>query len=154
MTDIRHDTLTLRRRLSHAPSAVFAAFADPQARAIWAPPSPDMNMRYTEASFEVGGRDLCVCGTGPAEGVTVDTLYHVIETDARILFSEAIGMPGTPEAVSLVTVTMTPTDSGTTLSVVIQIADLSGGSMIPEVKGGWTASLGNLETYLDGQSTG
>ncbi len=154
MTDTHHETLTLERQLAHPPATVFAAFQDPEARAIWSPPSPEMNMTFTETAFEVGGRDLCVCGAGPAEGVTVDTLYHAIETDTRIVFSEAIGMPGAPEAVSLVTVTMAPKASGTTLSVVIQITDLSGGSVVPEVKGGWTTSLGNLETYLGAQGTG
>lgn len=154
MTETRHETLTFNRSLGHAPAAVFEAFASPEARGIWSPPSPEFNMAFTETDFRVGGRDLCVCGEGPAEGVTVETVYHAIETNTQIVLTEAIGMPGAPEAVGLVTITMAAGQSGTDLTVTVQLADLSGGAMISEVGGGWTSSLANLDAYLGGQTTG
>lgn len=154
MTPARHDTLTLTRDLKHSPSRVFAAFASPKARATWTPPDASLNMRFEASDVRPGGRELCVCGPGPAEGVTVENLFHAIEPDARIVSTEVIGMPGAPDAVSLITVVLQGTDSGTHLAITVQITDLGDGAVTPEVEGGWTAALANLEAYLAGDTSG
>ncbi len=148
MKKARHDTHLFERTLSHPPERVFAAFADPEARAVWGPPTPEINMAFEAADFRPGGRDLCRCGPGPAEGVTVETYYHEIVQNRRIVFSEVIGMPGAPEGVSLVTTTLGPRDGGTDLAITLQLVGLGEADMAADLRGGWTASLDNLARYL------
>lgn len=105
-------------------------------------------MRFERSDFRVGGSELCICGPGPAEGVRVETFYHSIEDDRRIIFTEAIGMEGAPESVCLVTVELEENGKVTELRIVVQATSIGGAEMISEVKGGWTASLDNLAAYL------
>lgn len=144
----RHGTVTLNRTLKAAPARVWAAFADPEARAAWSIPSPDLNMRFAEADFRVGGRDLCVCGPGPAEGVTVETVYHAIDPETRMVSTEVIGMPAAPGAASLVTVALAPVGEGTALAVTLQSVSLGTDDMLAEVRDGWEGALTNLDGYL------
>ncbi|MEM1065482.1 MAG: SRPBCC domain-containing protein [Pseudomonadota bacterium] len=148
---VHHATLTLERSLKAPPAKVWNAYADPDARSVWGVPSPDINMTFQEADFRAGGRDLCVCGPGPAEGVTVETLYHSIEHEARIVTTEIIGMPGAPDAVTLVTVQFAATANGTQLTVTIQATSLAGPEMEAELRGGWEAALANLAAYAEGR---
>ncbi len=148
---IHHATLTLERSLKASPAKVWNAYADPEARAVWGVPSPDINMSYQEADFRPGGRDLCVCGPGPAEGVTVEALYHAITPEAQIVSTEIIGMPGAPEAISLVTTQMAAADGGTQITVTIQVTSLAGPEMEAELRGGWEAALANLAAYAEGR---
>lgn len=144
----RHGTLTFDRTLNAAPSSVWAAFAEPEARATWGPPTPEINMAFKHADFRVGGRDLCVCGPGPAEGVTVETYYHAIDPETRIVFTEVIGMPAAPEGASLVTVALAAEGGGTALKITLQVVSLGEEDMLADLEGGWGSSLGNLEDYL------
>lgn len=147
MTPFHHGTLSFERALNHDPHRVFAAFAEVDARAAWAPPSPDFAMTFRETDFRVGGRDICVCGPGPTEGVTVETLYHVIEQDRRILFTEVVGYPGAPEAVGLVSVELTLKQGATQMKVTVQLTGLSPDAE-RDIGSGWAASIDNLERYL------
>ncbi|MEL6645359.1 MAG: SRPBCC domain-containing protein [Pseudomonadota bacterium] len=144
----KHGTFTLERSLAAAPARVWAAFAEAEARAIWGIPDPALNMTFSGTDFRVGGRDLCLCGPGPAEGVTVETLYHAIDPGHRIVSTELIGMPADPDGASLVTVMMAPDGDGTALTVTVQSVSLGEDDSIAEIEGGWTAALGNLERYL------
>ena len=144
----RHGTLTFERSLKAAPTRVWAALSEPEARATWGPPTPELNMAFEHADFRVGGRDLCVCGPGPAEGVTVETFYHAIDPETRIVFTEVIGMPSAPEGASLVTVALAPEADGTALKITLQVVSLGEEDMLAEMEGGWGSSLGNLEAYL------
>lgn len=142
------DTLRFDRRFSRAPTEVFAAFAETDARATWGPPTPDLGMHFTEADFRVGGRDLCVCGPGPAEGVEVLTLYHAITEPSLIVFTEILRVGGTPTSAALVTVDIAADGDGTALNLAVQISGFGDPDAIPEMTAGWTASLENLSAYL------
>lgn len=144
----RHATTVFDRTLNAPARRVFDAFAKAEARAIWAPPVPEINMVFEKADFRVGGRDLCRCGPGPAEGVTVETFYHAIDDGRRIVFTEVIGMPEAPEAVGLVTVEIAPQDDESNLTVTVQLTSVGAEDMTGEVESGWTSSLQNLERYL------
>ena len=148
MTPARQATLRFDRQIAHPATRVFGAFSDPEARAIWTPPTPDLNMGYAETDFRPGGKDLCICGPGPAEGIRVETYYHEIQPDRRIVSTETIGFEGAPEAVSLVTAEFTETGGATDLTVIIQVTNLSEEDMERELNEGWTASLENLARYL------
>jgi len=120
----RYETFTLTRQFSATTDRVFGAFADPAARAIWSPPSPD-------------------------EGVEVETLYHAIDTGKLIHFTEILKVGDAIEGSSLVTVVLQPNDgTGTALTVILQAISLGDPTTIDEMHQGWDASLGNLAAWL------
>lgn len=146
-----HATRSIERKLAASPERVFAAFSDPAARAVWSPPSPDLNMHYTEADFRVGGRDVWTCGPGPAEGTTVETTYHAIRPNRLILSTEAIGDGTQAMAVALVTVELADAAGACAVTVTLQAVDLAAMEdmdMIGEMEVGWAAALENLSLYL------
>ena len=145
---IKHGTLTFERQLKKPPATVFKAFADPEARGVWSPPTPELNMTFSETDFRPGGRDLCVCGPGPAEGVTVETMYHAIVDGQQIVMTEIIGTPDGAETVALVTTEFAARGPGTDLRVTVQGVSLGDEDGLAEMEGGWTAALENLERYL------
>ena len=57
-----HSTLAFERELPAPIEAVFAAFADPAARAAWGVPSDTAVVIYDEADFREGGQDRFRCG--------------------------------------------------------------------------------------------
>jgi len=78
MTPFHHAKLSFEQTLNHDAQRVLVAFAEAEACAAWAPP-PEFALTFQETDFQVGGRNICVCGAGPAEGVNVETLNQVIE---------------------------------------------------------------------------
>lgn len=144
-----HDTHTLTRDLAAAPETVFAAFSDAKARGIWTYPSPDLNMAMTHADFREGGSDTSLCGPGPAEGVSVETLYHAITAPSAILSTEILRVPGSIECISLVTIQIAPQQSGSRISVTLQSTSPTDAANITEVQQGWMAALENLAEYLN-----
>ena len=80
--------------------------------------------------------------------MTVETLYHAIAPDARIVFTEVIGAPGDAGVVSLVTITFADAEAGTDLTVTLQSVSIGARDNTEDVRMGWTASLENLERYL------
>ncbi len=143
-----HETHTLHRDLAADPATVFAAFSDAKARAIWTSPSPDLNMTLQQADFREGGRDLSICGPGPAEGVAVETHYHAITANSAILSTEILRMPGSIECISLVTIQIEPRGAASRISVTLQSASPSDAANIAEVQQGWQAALENLAGHL------
>ena len=90
----QHGTIRLERRYKAAPARVFAAWAEPEARAKW-----DVPGRWLIAEQTFDFRDIA------------DTLYLDIVPDRRIVFSYSMTSRGTPISVSLTTVELSPAPS-------------------------------------------
>ena len=91
---VTHGTFAVERTYDATPSRVFAAWADPVAKARWFGPSGD-DSEY-ELDFRVGGRELNR-GTVPAAGAvfTYDAIYQDIVPDERIVYSYDMHMDET-----------------------------------------------------------
>jgi uncharacterized protein YndB with AHSA1/START domain len=114
MTDhtISHATFTLEREYRAAPERVFAAWADPAAKARWfAGPGIDEH----ELDFRVGGREI---SRGTVEGgpeLTFESHYQDIVPAERIVFTSTMHAGSLLTTVSVTSVELTPTDEGTRL---------------------------------------
>ncbi|ATQ41591.1 SRPBCC family protein [Caulobacter mirabilis] len=143
-----HATLTLDRLYDAAPGRVFAAWADPGARARWGAPTPRHEIVFLETDFRVGGRDFSCCGLVGDPSIAVEARYEDIVEGRRIVFTETVLHQGVRLSVSLVTVLLQVEGLATRLTLTCQITALDGSDMAAGARSGWTAALGNLAAEL------
>jgi uncharacterized protein YndB with AHSA1/START domain len=122
---VQHGTIRLERRYKAAPARVFAAWAEPGARAQW-----DVPGRWVIAEqnfdFREGGRELKRFGPRDDPRFVADTLYLDIVPDRRIVFSYSMTSRGDRVSVSLTTVEIMPDGQQTKLLLIEQVAFFDG----------------------------
>jgi uncharacterized protein YndB with AHSA1/START domain len=157
MTDhvVNHGTFVVERRYPAQPAAVFGAWADPAAKAIWMD-DPDFKSdgSRSELDFRVGGREKF--GGLTPEGTTYryDALYYDIVPDRRIVYSYEMYTGDDRISVSLATVEIAPDQAGTKLTYTEQGAFLDDLDKIEEREQGTAWILDNLAKYLASQAGG
>ena len=139
-----HDSLTLERTYNASTTRVFEAWRDVKARERWSKPSDDTDIVYDQAEFKVGGVDIMRCGFKGDLRYSAHVRYLEIIADTRIVMAERIAENGAPQAVSLVTIEMTPEGKSTRLKVTLQISALDGSDMLQGYRDGWGPTLDNL----------
>jgi uncharacterized protein YndB with AHSA1/START domain len=122
--NVTHATFTLERSYPVPPARVFAAWADPAAKASWFTPGPGSGH---ELDFRVGGRELATGGPDGGPLMTFETLYRDIVPEQRIVYTSTLSAGADLMTVSLTTVELTPAeDGGTRLILTEQGAYLDG----------------------------
>lgn len=125
----QHGTIRLERTFKASPTRVFAAWAEPKARAKWDVPGRWVIAEQT-FDFREGGRGLKRFGPKGDPRLVADTLYLDIVPQRRIVFSYSMTSRSTPISVSLTTseISAAPSsgDKGTHLLLTEQIAFLDG----------------------------
>ena len=111
---VEHATFVVERTYDATPARVFAAWAEPEAKARWFR-GPDERVAEFELDFRVGGREI---NRGAVEGqeYTYEALYQDIVPDERIVYAYDMHMAGERISVSLGTVELTPEGGGTRLT--------------------------------------
>jgi uncharacterized protein YndB with AHSA1/START domain len=106
-----HSTFTLERTYPATPARVFAAWADPAAKARWFG-RPDTEH---ELDFRVGGSETVVrpAGDGVLE-IRFESSYRDIVADRRIVYVSTMYSDGEPVTVSLTSVQFSVADDGAT----------------------------------------
>ena len=108
---VKHATFSLERTYAASVARVFAAWADPQAKARWfSTPAGDH-----ELDFRVGGREVN-CGShegGPR--LTFESRYQDIVPDERIVYTSTLSAGDVVSTVSITTVEFSPEGQGTRL---------------------------------------
>jgi uncharacterized protein YndB with AHSA1/START domain len=125
MTDrhVLHATFTLEPSYPAAPARVFAAWADPAAKARWFA-GPEV---AHELDFRVGGRETAsraAAGQNPA--LRFESVYHDIVADERIVYSGQLFAGDQLATVSLTTVEFRPGRQGTQIVLTEQGTFLDG----------------------------
>jgi len=121
----QHGTIRLERTFKARPARVFAAWAEPKARAKWDVPGRWVIAEQT-FDFREGGRELKRFGPKDDPRLVADTLYLDIVPQRRIVFSYSMTSRGTPISVSLTTVELSPDGPNTHLLLTEQIVFLDG----------------------------
>lgn len=121
----QHGTIRLERRYKASPKRVFAAWAEPEARAKWDVPG---RWAIAEQSFDFreSGRELKRFGPQTDPRFVAETLYLDIVPQRRIVFSYSTTSNGTPISVSLTTIEMAADGRETRLLLTEQIVFLDG----------------------------
>lgn len=145
---VNHDTIVFERVYEAAPPRVFAAFASPEARMRWGVPSANAGLAYDTTDFRVGGVDIGRCGPRGNLIYRVETRYHDIVPERRIVLCEVVSQDGNLLCFALITVEFLPEGSSTRLILTDQVAAFGGKSMIEGHRAGHAGALDNLATEL------
>jgi uncharacterized protein YndB with AHSA1/START domain len=119
-----HATFEIVRTYEAAPARVFAAWADPQAKASWFGPSTAAGEGYT-LDFAVDGSEHLTVAMAE-DTYTYDARYRDIVEDERIIYTYEMHKNGERISVSLTTVVLEPAGEGTRLKYTEQGVFLDG----------------------------
>jgi uncharacterized protein YndB with AHSA1/START domain len=136
---VTHATFVIERTYDASPARVFAAWAEPAAKARWFG-IPDDDSGDYELDFKVGGRELNRGSASDGDVYTYDARYQDIVPDERIVYSYDMLRGDTRISVSLATVELKPEGSGTKLVFTEQGAFLDGHDT-PDLREHGTGSL-------------
>ncbi len=119
---VKHATFSLERSYPSTPARVFAAWADPAAKARWFVGTTGDH----ELDFRVGGREV---NRGRHEGgplLTFESRYQDIVADNRIVYTSTLSADDTVTTVSITTVEFAADGDGTRLILAQQGTFLDG----------------------------
>ncbi len=120
---VLHATFTLERTYPATPARVFAAWADPAAKARWFAGADAEH----ELDFRVGGRETVYRGGSNSDpALTFASVYQDIVSDERIVYTSTLSTDNRPATVSLTTVQLRAAGNGTQLVLTEQGAFLDG----------------------------
>jgi uncharacterized protein YndB with AHSA1/START domain len=150
ITPVFHDTFTLNRSWAATPSRVFSAWSDLPLKRQWFAPPPG---RWTEIrrtiEFHRGGREIHE-GRFNDSGMT--TLYegrfHLIEDNARLVFSYDLHLSDTFHSVTLATLVLMPKGARTDVTYTEQIAFLDGNDGTAQRKEGTEFGFDRIEKLI------
>jgi uncharacterized protein YndB with AHSA1/START domain len=122
---VEHATFVVERTYEASPARVFAAWAQPAAKARWFGATDDAAGEY-ELDFRVGGREISRGAAPDGEIYTYDARYQDIVPDERIVYAYDMHLRETRISVSLATVELKAEGAGTRLIFTEQGAFLDG----------------------------
>lgn len=147
---VQHGSFVIERDLPHAPARVFAAFADPKAKAKWfGGPSKVWEELERRMDFRVGGTERAR-GRFVANGRVSDfqARYQDIVPDRRIVYCYTMHVDERKISVSLATIELEPSGKGTKLTITEQGAFLDGYDDAGSRESGTRALIERLENSL------
>jgi uncharacterized protein YndB with AHSA1/START domain len=144
-----HATFTIERDYPFPIQRVFAAWADPEAKAKWFAGPKDWKLKHRDQAFRVGGAEH-LSGVWPNGKTThFDARYFDIVPNERIVFAYEMHVDATRISVSLSTVEFKPgKDGGTKLVLTEQGAFLDGFDDAGGREKGTEGLLNALESFL------
>ncbi|HEX3509495.1 MAG TPA: SRPBCC family protein [Solirubrobacteraceae bacterium] len=116
-----HATFTVERTYDATPARVFAAWADQQAKAQWFGPGDGHTLDFRE-----GGREHLTVRAGDGSVYTVESRYHDIVPNERIVHSYEMHRDADRISVSVATVELRPDGERTQLRMTEQGVFLDG----------------------------
>ncbi|MBV9384593.1 MAG: SRPBCC family protein [Streptosporangiaceae bacterium] len=146
---VAHATFSLERTYSAAPARVFAAWAEPAAKARWFA-GPDSGHRL---DFRVGGREVAQGANSDGDLLTFESAYHDIVPSARIVYSSTLSVRDKVATVSVTTVEFSPAGDGTRLLLTEQGTYLDGLEDPSWREQGTSQQLDALDTELKESGT-
>jgi uncharacterized protein YndB with AHSA1/START domain len=147
---VTHATFTVERTYPAPPDAVFAAWAEPGAKAQWFGGGSD----DFELDFRIGGREINRGGPDGGPVFTYDARYYDIVENERIVYAYEMHMEDARISVSLATIELTPADGGTKLVLTEAGAFLDGHDTPQQRESGTGSILDALGNALAGQGAG
>jgi uncharacterized protein YndB with AHSA1/START domain len=123
---VTHATFVIERTYDASPARVFAAWADPVAKARWFAGPDEWGTAEFELDFRVGGREISRGGPPGGPVYAFDARYQDIVSNERIIYTYDMHLDEKRISVSLATVEFKPAGAGTRLIFTEQGAFLDG----------------------------
>jgi uncharacterized protein YndB with AHSA1/START domain len=123
---VTHATFVVERTYGAAPARVFAAWADPAAKARWFRSPEEWGPDEFELDFRVGGREVNRGGPKGGPVYAFEGRYQDIVADERIVYTYSMRLDQTLISVSVATVEFRSEGAGTRLVLTEQGAYLDG----------------------------
>ena len=143
-----HATFVIERDYAAPPARVFAAYADPRAKAKWFVGPDAWEKSDHKLDFRIGGKESVSGGPpgGPVHAYNA-TIWDIVENE-RIVLSYEMHMDQTRTSVSLGTTELKASGAGTRLIYTEQGAFLDGHDNPIERERGTRELLDQLEAFL------
>jgi uncharacterized protein YndB with AHSA1/START domain len=123
----QHGSFTIERIDPAAPARVFAAFADPAAKALWfGGPHEEWKELVREHDFRVGGRERVSGQFAGGRTSHFYARYHDIVPDERIVYAYDMRLDDAHISVSIATITIEPSGADARLVFTEQAVFLDG----------------------------
>jgi uncharacterized protein YndB with AHSA1/START domain len=148
---VTHATFVVERTYDASPARVFAAWADPEAKARWFAGADDEEF---ELDFRIDGREISRGGADGGPVSAFDARYQNIVPGQRIVYAYKMHLDETLISVSLATVELKPEASGTRLIFTEQGAFLDGHDEPRQREQGTGSLLDALGVELRREPTG
>lgn len=136
-------TLTFERRVAAPLAALWQAWTDPAARAVWAAPSPAVTVTFLEADTRPGGRERSVCTVAGQPDIGCDLAWLDIDPTRRSVNSEVVSSQGRILSCALVTALLDGQGDDSRITVTVQLSAQDDG-MEGGYRQGFGAGLDNL----------
>ncbi|MEM9061392.1 MAG: SRPBCC domain-containing protein [Pseudomonadota bacterium] len=147
--DILHDTVVLDRTFKAPPTRLFQAYTDPKQRQIWCVPGDGMVFDIRESEVRTGGRETATCGPDGDMRWRMDLIYHRVEQDRLVLFTEELWEHDMLLTVALITFDIQDDGAGgSKLTLTDQITSFVGEEAVLGHQEGYEHALQNLESLL------
>ena len=144
MSRTAHGTFTIEREYPFPIARVFAAWADPQAKAKWFAGPKDWKQKHRDQEFRVGGAEH-LSGVWPNGKTThFDGRYYDIVPNERIIFAYSLTAGEVRTSAALTTVELAADGGGTRLLLTEQVAFLDGVDGTASRRSGWGGLLDRL----------
>jgi uncharacterized protein YndB with AHSA1/START domain len=123
---LQHDGFVIEREFAAAPAQVYAAWAEPGARARWFRGPEGWTAKTRELDFRIGGSERLIGEFSNGRVSDYWAHYHDIVADKRIVYSYEMQVDGVRISVSLATVEFFATPKGTRMLLTEQDVFLDG----------------------------
>lgn len=121
----RFATLTFSREVAAPLTALWQAWTAPAARAIWAPPAPDVTVEFVEVDPRVGGREISLCKVDGQPDIRCECQWLALQPGLVSVNSEVIQSEGVTQSASLVTVNFSGNAERSRVVVTVQLSSLA-----------------------------